>query len=205
MLGGETRHARRTERYLDGLMAADERRGSDLPVDAEMDPGVRAAARHLRADLVRVHPSFRFEEALAARLNAGALRLRAGKPLEVASDSSVMPGTIADFHGRTRAGQVSANVALPSEAAAATPLVVPAALGMRRFPEISARQSRPLIMGGVGVASAAISIGAVYVAWRHSHPASGRMGRAARAAHGRSTPFGRRRTGVINGILGVVS
>ena len=71
---------------------------------------------------------------------------------------------------------------------------------------MAARPSRPLIVGGVGVASAAISIGAVYVAWRHSHPASGRMGRAARAAHGRRPPgSGRRRTGVINGILGVVS
>jgi hypothetical protein len=75
---------------------------------------------------------------------------------------------------------------------------------LRRLPEMAARQSRPLIVGGVGVASA-ISIGAVYVAWRHSHPASGRMGRAARAAHNRATGSGRRRAGIVDGILEVVS
>jgi hypothetical protein len=53
---------------------------------------------------------------------------------------------------------------------------------------VAAHPRRPLIVGGVGVASAAISLGAVYVAWRHSHPTSGR-----------------RRSGVINEILGVVS
>ncbi|MGZ6267806.1 MAG: hypothetical protein ACXWNR_04495 [Candidatus Limnocylindrales bacterium] len=192
MLGG-TRDARRTERYLDELMAADQRRVTDFPVDVDMDPAVRMAAGELRADLVRVHPSFRFEEALAARLAAGAMRLRAGLHVEVATDEVATPGTLAAF--RTISPATG-----PIE-----PLAVPPASGFRRFPELAARQSRPLIMGGVGVASAAISIGAVYVAWRYSHPVSGRMARAARTAHGRSPGSGRRRTGVINGILGVVS
>lgn len=220
MLGGETRDARRTERYLDGLMAADERHASDSPLDAETDPGIRVAARRLRADLVRVHPSFRFEEALAARLAEGAMRLRVGLAAEVAGNPPAPPAAIVDFRrhvppGHDGAPELAAP-ALATRAPAAPVVAAPAAVqqpplaalqaaGMRRFTEISARQSRPLIMGGVGVASAAISIGAVYVAWRHSHPASGRMGRAARAAHGRSTQSGRRRTGVINGILGVVS
>jgi hypothetical protein len=189
-------------------MAADERRVSDFPVDVEMDPAIRLVARKLRADLVRVHPSFRFEESLAGRLAAGAARLRAGLPLDApeARAGSTAPGTVADFRSHLAAG---------ADGAAAAPALAPASLaalhspvpvsGFWRIPEMAARQSRPLIVGGVGVASAAISIGAVYVAWRHSHPALGRMGRAARAAHGRATQSGRRRTGVIDGILGVVS
>ena len=225
MLGSATRDARRTERYLDGLMAADERRASEVPVDADLDPAIRFAARELRAGLTRVHPSFRFEESLAARLTAGASRLRAGLPLEDAAAVAV-PGTVAPFRGYSAHGDAAALGAGPAEIAVAAAVAAdassfgdaaapsnraraesPAAV-LRRLPERAAHPSRPLIVGGVGfgVASAAISIGAVYVAWRHSHPSSGRMGRAARAAHGRTTHSGGgRRAGVINGILGVVS
>jgi hypothetical protein len=209
MLGSGTRDARRTERYLDGLMAADERHAHDVPVDTDLDPAVRSAARELRAGLNRVHPSFRFEDALAARLAEGAIRLRAGLPIEEAAPVSGR-GTVSPFLSRSVHGT-------GTELPAAAPIVsaVPAAAAIRtrdtwsaaafrRLPEMGSRSSRPLIVGGV--ASAAISIGAVYVAWRYSHPASGRMGRAARAAHGRTGHSGQsRRTGVINGILGVVS
>ena len=216
MLGHGPRDARRTSRYLDGLMAADDRRAAETPADADLDPSIRFAAGELRAGLVRVHPSFRFEESLSARLAAGAARLRAGLPVEIVGVSR--PGTVSPFRGRSAIGAVSSAVALSRPEVATTPGVDPAnvsgtqsralwpAAALRRFPEIAARPSRPLIVGGVGVASAAISIGAVYVAWRHSHPAPGRMGRAARAAHGRTGPSGHgRRSGVINGILGVVS
>jgi hypothetical protein len=205
MLSGGTRDARRTERYLDELMAADQRRVSEFPVDVDMDPAIRLAARELRADLVRVHPSFRFEEALAARLAAGAMRLRAGLRVEIAEAEVVpaTPGTMSPFPSHSPAAQGDAVTAMSPAAARTEPQAAPSASALRRLPEMAARQSRPLIVGGVGVASAAISIGAVYVAWRHSHPASGRMGRAARTAHGRASS--RRRTGVINGILGVVS
>jgi hypothetical protein len=59
----------------------------------------------------------------------------------------------------------------------------------------------------VGVASAAISIGAVYVAWRWSRSSHTPMVRAVRAARsGRAHASGHgRRAGVINGILGVMS
>jgi hypothetical protein len=206
MLTGGTRDARRTERYLDELMAADQRRVSEFPVDVDMDPAVRLAARELRADLVRVHPSFRFEEALAARLAAGAMRLRAGLRVEIAEAEAApaMPGTMSAFRNHSPAAQGGAVTAIAPATAPTEPQTAPPASAFRRLPEMAARQSRPLIVGGVGVASA-ISIGAVYVAWRHSHPASGRMGRAARTAHGRATGSSRRRTGVINGILGVVS
>jgi len=205
MLGHGTRDARRTERYLDGLMAADDRRAHEVPVDADLDPAIRLAARELRSGLTRVHPSFRFEDALATRLAAGALRLRAGLPLDDANAEPV-PGTLAQFR-RSESGTDMA--AAPDPEASATPVARGHALSpaaWRRLPDMSNRPSRPLIVGGVGVASAAISIGAVYVAWRHSHTASGRMGRAARTAHGRSTNQSHsRRAGVINGILGVVS
>ncbi|MGA3030018.1 MAG: hypothetical protein ABSE58_04660 [Candidatus Limnocylindrales bacterium] len=228
MLGGRTRDARRTERYLDGLLSADERRASEIPVDVEMDPAVQFAARELRAGLTRVHPSFRFEEALAARLATGAARLRAGLPVEEVAGG--VRGSLAQFRGRPLvAGVAGPPDLVPPDLASpdlAPPDLVPPALGepthapagriptfspaaaFHRLPEMAARPSRPLIVGGVGVgvASAAISIGAVYVAWRHSHTPSAQMGRAVRAAHGRAPHPGRsRRTGVINGILGVMS
>ena len=60
MLGGGARDARRTDRYLDGLLDADQRGADEIPTDTDLDPSIRLAARVLRADLVRVHPSFRF-------------------------------------------------------------------------------------------------------------------------------------------------
>jgi hypothetical protein len=206
MFGGGMRDARRTERYVDELMAADERRVSEFPVDVDMDPQIRLAARELRAGLVRVHPSFRFEEALAARLAAGAMRLRAGLHVETveAETAAATPGTMAAFRGRSPLEEGPATTAMPPATALTEPHADAPAWTLRRLPEMAARQSRPLIVGGVGVASA-ISIGAVYVAWRHSHLASGRMGRAARAAHNRATGSGRRRAGIVDGILEVVS
>ena len=193
-------------------MAADDRRAAGAPADADLDPDVRFAARELRAGLTRVHPSFRFEDALASRLSAGAARLRAGLPIEELAP--VAPaGIVEPFRNFSMRAAADADTAAASAAAAATAEAVhsraiwPAA-ALRRLPEMAARPSRPLIVGGVGVgvASAALSIGAVYVAWRYSHPASGRMGRAARTAHGRSGPSNQsRRSGVINGIRGVVS
>jgi hypothetical protein len=218
MLGHGTRDARRTERYLDGLMAADERRASGGPIDTDLDPAIRVAAEELRSGLVRVHPSFRFEESLSARLAAGALRLRSGQPVD--ADAVVTPGAVAPFRGRgsgpaeelapaPAAAAKAAAIAEQEEAAPAQPVhprIIWPAAALMHLPEMTARPSRPFIMGGVGVASAAISIGAVYVAWRHSHPTPNGMGRAARAAHDRTGHSGHgRRSAVINGILGVVS
>ena len=217
MLGSGTRDARRTERYLDGLMAADDRRAAGAPADADLDPDVRFAARELRSGLTRVHPSFRFEDALASRLSAGADRLRAGLPIEELAPAApagivepfrnVSIRAAADVDAAVAAGPAGLAAAATTAAAVHSRAIWPAA-ALRRLPEMAARPSRPLIVGGVGVgvASAALSIGAVYVAWRYSHPGSGRMGRAARAAHGRTGPSNQsRRSGVINGIRGVVS
>jgi hypothetical protein len=210
MLGDGTRDARRTDRYLNGLMDADARQAPEAPADADLDPAIQLAVRELRTGLVRVHPSFRFEESLSARLAASALRMRAGLPAETAA--TVRSGAVMPFRRRSSAtSEVAAPPIAPElttvvAGAVAPPRAIWPAAAFRRFPDMTARPSRPLIVGGVGVASAALSIGAVYVAWRHSHPASSRMGRAARAAHGRSGHSGHgRRSGVINGILGVVS
>jgi hypothetical protein len=153
----------------------------------------------LRASLTRVHPSFRFEEALAARLAEGAARRESGLPLGV-TPAPARPGTLSQFRN---VGAAAAPA--PATAASNWRAISPGA-AFRRLPEMAGHPSRPMIVGGVGVASAAISLGAVYVAWRHSHTASGRMGRAARAAHSRTSQSGRsRRSGVIHGIIGVVS
>ena len=200
MLGHGTRDARRTERYLNGLMSADERRAHEVPADTDLDPAIRLAARELRSGLVRVHPSFRFEESLAARLSQGAARLNAGLPIE-AAPVFVERGSVAQFGRHLTREEGTATDAAESRGRALWPTAA-----LIHLPDLATRPSRPLIVGGVGVASAAISIGAAYVVWRHSHPASGRMGRAARQAHGRaSRPSRSRRAGVIHGILGVVS
>jgi hypothetical protein len=198
MLGDASRDARRTERYLDGLMDAEERRVAEVPMDLDLDPGVLFAARELRAGLIRVHPSFRFEEGLAARLAqiAGGIRPSGDEPAPAFASS------IAPF----RAPGVApvAHATPPAHTAGRDSLALLAA--PRRL-SLTARPSRPLVVGGVGVASAAISLGAVYVAWRWSRASQTPMVRAVRAARsGRSYASGHgRRAGVLHGILGVMS
>src|SRR5207247_6344520 len=65
-----------TDLYLDALLAAQARRASDVPATTDLDPAIRFAAGRLSSDLARVHPSFRFEERLAARLAEVAARMR---------------------------------------------------------------------------------------------------------------------------------
>jgi len=65
-----------TDRYLEALLLAADRRAEDAPSDPALDPALRGAARRLRDELVRVHPSFRFEERLARRLAEAAAGLR---------------------------------------------------------------------------------------------------------------------------------
>jgi hypothetical protein len=223
---GDSRDARRTERYLDGLMDAEEHGGVEIPSDLDLDPAVLLAARELRAGLVRVHPSFRFEEGLAARLATTAqgasrergehLRQVAGSPLAwfrapdhsasgapvalVARSSRRPAGLPLRVAGVVPAGLAAAANQLTSRDATASS-VSPRKLSMSAMP------SRPLVVGGVGVASAAISIGAVYVAWRWSRASQTPMVRAVRAARsGRAYASGHgRRPGVLHGILGVMS
>lgn len=63
------------DRYLESLLSRDPRDESELPAD------LRATADRLAHGLPRHHPSFRFEEDLAARL-AAAASARAGRLIE---------------------------------------------------------------------------------------------------------------------------
>jgi hypothetical protein len=153
--------ALRTDRYLEALLTAADRHTDDVPSDSELDPAVRDAARTLARELVRFHPSFRFEERLAARLG------RAAQEMQLASAAGgetlpvpLMPlGIDPDFDP----------LADPTGAEAGDPPTF-----------------RPLLIGGA-LTSAALSLaGAAWVAWRRSQAPARRgspMARAARAVH----------------------
>jgi hypothetical protein len=64
-----------TDRYLEALLAAHARGADHAPSPTTPDDPVRRTADRLARDLPRLHPSFRFEEALAARLAAVAARM----------------------------------------------------------------------------------------------------------------------------------
>lgn len=156
-----------TDRYLETLLAA-HASGADLaPAPLEVDPGIRAIAEHLARGLPRLHPSFRFEEALSARLTAAALAHRL--PQAAGAEGVVVPiGGSA-----TPLGPLGPSSPLHDPALAAYldggPLDDDPAL------------VRPLLIGGA-LTSAAISLaGAAYVAWRMRRPATTPMARAVRA------------------------
>jgi hypothetical protein len=143
--------AQRTDRYLDAVLGdgdADRRA-------AAADPRVAAAAGALQRDLVRVHPSFRFEERLARTLAdvAAAMRLPAAAGAEGAGVAVVaFPGERAD----------------PST-------IDPAADELDAELEPAGALPRPVLIGGA-VASAALSIaGAAIVAWRLGRGSAGRV------------------------------
>jgi hypothetical protein len=189
------------DRYLDALLAAHGDRpesasrsadAADAPVaaDGEIDPALAHAARVLARSLVRVHPSFRFEERLAARL-AGLAAAQSGHGATAAGGGRVIafPGPIASadrtgVHDPLLPAILAGDLDPTDEAA----LDRAAPAGIDR---------RPLIVGGA-LTSAAISlVGVAYVAWRASRPGSrtavrlgargavGTMARAARTAHAR--------------------
>jgi len=147
--------ALRTDRYLEALLG-----GVPTAIDAgTTDGGVAVAAAHLTSGLVRVHPSFRFEDRLASRLAdlAAAMRL----PVAAGGEGAVAP-SILPFP-------------LDPEVDPADPS--PAADG-----PVEPRR-RPVLIGGA-VASAALSIaGAAYVAWRLGRPPADPMARAVRTVH----------------------
>jgi hypothetical protein len=164
-----------TDQYLESLLAADDRRAADAPADASLDRSVRDAATRLRRNLVRVHPSFRFEERLAGRLSDVARSMR----LAPAAGGGV---TIAIRPVERHQDPVQGGF---------DPLADP-----NDNDDIVTR-SRPLIIGGA-LTSAALSIaGAAFVAWRRTRPARSPMARAVRAAHAERARTGvRERTGV---------
>ncbi|HYX12127.1 MAG TPA: hypothetical protein VE817_09100 [Candidatus Acidoferrum sp.] len=166
-----------TDLYLDALLAGAvlDAGVAGTPDDAagQLDPAARRAAERLRHDLVRVHPSFRFEERLATRLAEAAVEMRV--PIAAGDD------------GRIVAFRASPAIELDPELAPRE--------GVGEGPDIDIREriadidparrapARPLLIGGA-LTSAALSIaGAAYVAWRLGRPgrSSTPMARAARA------------------------
>jgi hypothetical protein len=143
-----------TDLYLDALLAARDRHATDAPTAADLDPAVRAVAARLAADLDRVHPSFRFEERLAARLAEAAARLR----LAVAAGGEASTAPSRGDPARSPGDPAEEIGAWPPEA---DPIGDPDAHG----------RGRPLLIGGA-LTSAAISIAgaAAYVAWRRARP-----------------------------------
>ena len=161
-----------SDRYLDSLLAARDRHALDVPADLDLAPDVRRVAVRLATGVDRIHPSFRFEERLAADLQRMAAAMRSG-----AQGSEALP-----FEPRRRTGR-------RRRPARATPF---ARFG-RGFqaphvalPSVDANLPRPIIIGGA-LTSAALSVAGVYVAWRRGQEDGGPMARAVRAAHGRGT------------------
>ena len=152
-----------TDRYLDALLAAHGRGADHGPAATPPADPIRAAADRLARDLPRWHPSFRFEEALAARLAAAASRM--GLATAAGAEGLVvpLPGSRADdLEDRLEPDDPSA------------------------YDRV--RYGRPLLIGGA-LTSAALSLaGAAYVAWRLNRPADSPMARAARAV-ARSRPI----------------
>jgi hypothetical protein len=148
-----------TDRYLDAILAAHARGADRGPVAGLPATPVRQAADRLARDLPRLHPSFRFEEALAARLAEAAARM--GLPVAAGAEGLVVP--IARRPGAPDDGLVGFDPDLGFGEASRTGL------------------GRPLLIGGA-LTSAALSIaGAAYVAWRLNRPPTSAMVRAARA------------------------
>jgi hypothetical protein len=149
---------RRTDSLIDALLAARGRRPA-IVADVPAEP-VAAAGTRLAAELVPIHPSFRFEEALASRLAAAAR----GASLPAAAGAE---GTALSF---VPAGPAIDDLLADIDEVARVPA-----------------RPRGRLIGGAALTSAALSLaGAAFVAWRRSR-APGRpdspLARAARAAH----------------------
>ena len=147
-----------TDAYLESLLAARERRAWDAPSVSELDPEVRAAAARLAEAVVRVHPSFRFEERLATRLSAAAAtialpRAAGDEGLEI-TVGTTGPSFVLDGSGLGPLGPLDIDDPAHAELLGGIP-------------------RRPLLIGGT-LASAALSIaGAAIVAWRLNRSANG--------------------------------
>jgi hypothetical protein len=147
-----------TDRYLETLLAAHARGSERAPAAASPADGIRLIADRLARDLPRFHPSFLFEEALAARLSEVAARLRL--PAAAGAEGLIVP-----LPGHPIRTDRTDDDADDTDAADA------AHLGF----------GRPLLIGGA-LTSAALSLaGAAFVAWRRTRPPAGPMVRAARA------------------------
>jgi hypothetical protein len=165
------------DRYLEDLLSAAERGADAVPADVGVDPGLRDAASVLRRSLVRVHPSFRFEERVSARL-AGLAAAAGGALPATPGGGPLIP--------YDRLGATAIDPLLPAILAGALDPADDAAMAAEPWP---AGVARPLLVGGA-ITSAALSlVGVAWVAWRASRPrvrpSATLMARVALAAHAR--------------------
>lgn len=131
--------ALQTDRYLDALLSAVDRRAYDVPADPAVDPTLRLAARRLRDEVVRTHPSFRFEERLARRLADAAARMRLAAAAGGEVEAAIIPFRTPLLTDPPLAAAAAAADGTPSPF---RPIV-----------------ARPLLVGGA-------LAGAAFVAWR---------------------------------------
>jgi len=80
----------RLDAYVEGVLAG--RRGGPRPLldPLDVDPAANRAADLLARTLVRFHPSFRFEDALAARLQAVGEAMHDARPEPLIGGSMVV-------------------------------------------------------------------------------------------------------------------
>ena len=146
---GADEDALQTDVYIESLLSRQALGPTTTAGAASDEDEVLRAAQLLGRGLVRFHPSFRFEEALAARLRRAADLMRAGGQV-MAGDA---PERFGPFQGR------SAIVAGP-------PVVFetqPAVPGHHAFDP----RARGLLVGGA-IASGVSLAGAVVLAWRRN-------------------------------------
>jgi hypothetical protein len=123
--------ALRTDAYIESLIS-----GRSVPAGAaetavDVDPEAARVARVLHATAWRPHPSFRFEERLAARLVAAA---RGGLTMDGAPSGAVVafPALAAAAIPGTRPGAPLAGIASAALASAALSIGAAAVLAWRR-------------------------------------------------------------------------
>ena len=158
-----------TDRYLESILDAHARGADAGPTPAWERPSteVRQVSDWLVRGLPRLHPSFRFEEALAATLTAAAARMR----LSIAAGSAGVAGVVVPLEVRRSMEPSSGPFSISGRE---DRLDLPAD---RRPVGIG----RPWLIGGA-FTSALLSLGgAVYVAWRIGRGRRSPMARAVRA------------------------
>lgn len=174
----------------------DRRSRPETAAAIDVDPALdHRTAERLSRTLVRVHPSFRFEERLARELAELAASLPGGTeraPAAVPTRPTPKPALPQEPTPTALASaQSSVAPSIPDAAdlpgsLAAHDGAAPGAGDRHRHarPSVPAPLRHPLVIGGA-ITSAAISIaGAAFLAWRRSHPSRHPMARAVRLAHG---------------------